>query len=167
MRYWQQNQAEIARVKETEVDVSLEKDDYILHGAIDLVLGDAGTLEVLDFKAQTRPADTEVELIATYYKQLCIYAHILEQRKGITPTKLHIYWTGEMDKKRALMSFDYKREDVEGAASHFDEVVRDIQAEKFKVVSVPDEKVCNECDFKPYCESVGTIKPTRRKRRRF
>jgi hypothetical protein len=22
-------------------------------------------------------------------------------------------------------------------------------------------------DFKPYCESVGTIKPTRRKRRRF
>jgi DNA helicase-2/ATP-dependent DNA helicase PcrA len=167
MRYWEQNQAEIARVQETEVDVSLEKDDYILHGAIDLVLGDAGTLEVLDFKAQTRPSDEDTEVIRTYYKQLCIYAHILEQRKGITPTKLHIYWTGETDKKRALMTFDYRREDVEEAARHFDDVVRDIRAEKFKVVNVPDQKVCNECDFKPYCESVGTIQPTRRKRRRF
>jgi len=167
MRYWEQNQAEIARVQETEVDVSLEKDDYILHGAIDLVLGDAGTLEVLDFKAQTRPSDEDTEVIRTYYKQLCIYAHILEQRKGITPTKLHIYWTGETDKKRALMTFDYRREDVEEAARHFDVVVRDIRAEKFKVVKVPDQKVCNECDFKPYCESVGTIQPTRRKRRRF
>lgn len=167
MRYWEQNQEEIARVQETEVDVSLEKDDYILHGAIDLVLGEEGTLEVLDFKAQTRPADEDTEMIKTYYKQLCIYAHILEQRKGITPTKLHIYWTGEMDKKRALMSFDYRAEDVKEAAQHFDDVVRDIQAEKFKVVKLPDPKVCNECDFKPYCESVGTIKPARRKRRRF
>jgi len=122
---------------------------------------------VLDFKAQNRPSDEDTDLIRTYYKQLCIYAHILEQRKGITPTKLHIYWTGETDKKRALMTFDYRREDVEEAASHFDDVVRDIRAEKFKVVKVPDQKVCNECDFKPYCESVGTIQPTRRKRRRF
>lgn len=166
MRYWDQNQAEIARVQETEVDVSLEKDDYILHGAIDLVLGDTGTLEVLDFKAQTRPADDDSEVIRTYYKQLCIYAHILEQRKGITPSKLHIYWTGELEKSRALMTFDYRREDVEEAARHFDDVVGDIRAEKFKVVKVPDQKVCNECDFKPYCESIGTIARTRKSKRR-
>lgn len=166
MRYWEQNQEEIARVRETEVDVSLEKDDYILHGAIDLVLGETGTLEVLDFKAQTRPADEDAEIVRSYYKQLCIYAHILEQRKGITPSKLHIYWTGEMDKDRALMSFDYRQEDVEEAANHFDDVVRDIRAERFSVVKVPDQKVCNECDFKSYCESVGTLQTSRRARRR-
>jgi DNA helicase-2/ATP-dependent DNA helicase PcrA len=165
--YWRQNQAEIARVQETEVDVSLEKDDYILHGAIDLVLGDTGSLEVLDFKAQTRPGDDKKEMLDSYYKQLCIYAHILEQRKGITPSKLHIYWTGESDKKRALMTFDFRREDVDNAAAHFDQVVGNIRAEKFAVVQAPEEKVCNECDFKPYCESVGTIKPTKRKKRRF
>lgn len=166
VRYWEQNQDEIARVKETEVDVSLEKDDYILHGAIDLVMGTDGTLEVLDFKAQTRPADSDSEMIQTYYKQLCIYAHILEQRKGITPTKLHIYWTGEMEKHRALMTFDFRREDIVEAVRHFDDVVRDIQAERFKIVKVPDQKVCNECDFKPYCESVGTISKTRKANRR-
>jgi DNA helicase-2/ATP-dependent DNA helicase PcrA len=167
MNYWRQNQAEIARVQETEVDVSLEKGDYILHGAIDLVLGDTGSLEVLDFKAQTRPDDDKKEMRDSYYKQLCIYAHILEQRKGITPSKLHIYWTGESDKKRALMTFDFRREDVDNAAAHFDQVVGNIRAEKFAVVKTPEEKVCNECDFKPYCESVGTIKPTKRKKRRF
>ena len=164
-KYWEQNKAEIARVKETEVDVSLEKDDYILHGAIDLVLGDDGTLEVLDFKAQTRPADGAA-VIDTYYKQLCIYAHILEQRKGITPSKVHIYWTGEFDKSRALMTFPFVRNDVDDAAKHFDDVVRDIRAEKFAVVTAPEPKVCNECDFKPYCEAVGTIKPSKRKQRR-
>lgn len=55
MNYWRQSADAIARVQETEVDVSLEKDDYILHGAIDLVLGEDNSLEVLDFKAQVRP----------------------------------------------------------------------------------------------------------------
>lgn len=121
---------------------------------------------MLDFKAQPRPADNDSKVIETYYKQLCIYAHILEQRKGLTPSKLHIYWTGESEKHRALMSFDFRREDIEEAVRHFDEVVQDIRAEKFKVVNVPDQKVCNECDFKPYCESVGTINQKRRAQRR-
>ena len=164
LNYWRQNADTISKVQETEVDVSLEKDEYILHGAIDLVLGDDGELEVLDFKAQKRPS-ADHPMIDTYYKQLCIYAHILEQRKKIQPTKLHIYWTGEADKKDALMSFEYNPDDVASAAQHFDQVVRDIQAERFDVANVPEVKVCNECDFKSYCESIGTLKtPTRKEK---
>jgi DNA helicase-2/ATP-dependent DNA helicase PcrA len=159
MNYWRQNADAIARVQETEVDVSLEKDDYILNGAIDLVLGDDNQLEVLDFKAQKRPA-ADHPMIKTYYQQLCIYAHILEERKKIRPSKLHIYWTGEADKNDALMSFDYDPKDVAEAAQHFEQVVRAIQAEEFAVLDVPEAKVCNECDFKPYCESIGTLKVT-------
>lgn len=156
VNYWRQNEETIRKVQETEVDVSLEKDDYILHGAIDLVLGEDGELEVLDFKGQKRPDDNH-PMIETYYKQLCIYAHILEERKKVRPTKLHIYWTGESDKNRALMSFDYIPEDVANAAAHFEQVVRAIQEEKFDVTDAPDMKVCNECDFKSYCESKGTL----------
>jgi DNA helicase-2/ATP-dependent DNA helicase PcrA len=159
MNYWRQNADAIARVQETEVDVSLEKDDYILNGAIDLVLGDDNQLEVLDFKAQKRPS-ADHPMIKTYYQQLCIYAHILEERKKIRPSKLHIYWTGEADKNDALMSFDYDPKDVAEAAQHFEQVVRAIQAEEFAVLDVPEAKVCNECDFKPYCESIGTLKVT-------
>jgi DNA helicase-2/ATP-dependent DNA helicase PcrA len=159
MNYWRQNADAIARVQETEVDVSLEKDDYILNGAIDLVLGDDNQLEVLDFKAQKRPS-ADHPMIKTYYQQLCIYAHILEERKKIRPSKLHIYWTGEANKNDALMSFDYDPKDVAVAAQHFEQVVRAIQAEEFAVLDVPEAKVCNECDFKPYCESIGTLKIT-------
>ena len=39
MNYFRQNQDAMQRVIETEVDVSVEKDDYILTGKIDLILG--------------------------------------------------------------------------------------------------------------------------------
>jgi DNA helicase-2/ATP-dependent DNA helicase PcrA len=41
LRYYQRNQANWSRIKEAEVDVSLVKDEYILKGSIDLVVGEA------------------------------------------------------------------------------------------------------------------------------
>lgn len=159
-RYWQENQDEISRVRETEVDVSLEKDGYILSGAIDLVSGDDGELEILDFKAQKRPP-AGAAIIDSYYKQLCIYAHILEQRGKGVPKRLVIYWTGENSKADAIMEFPYVAGDVATAIEHFDSVVDSIKREDFTVIEVPGEKVCDECDFKPLCSSDGTLKGNR------
>jgi DNA helicase-2/ATP-dependent DNA helicase PcrA len=50
MNYFRQNCDEMRRVIQTEVDVSLEKDGYILVGKVDLLLGSDGKLELLDFK---------------------------------------------------------------------------------------------------------------------
>ena len=156
LNYWKNNLDQIARVVETEIDVSFEKDGYILNGAIDLILADDGSLEVLDFKAQNRPpADSPI--IPTYYKQLCIYAHLLQQRQRRTPDRLIIYWTGEEDRSNAVMEFKYDPSDVGEAVSHFDRVVRDIQAQNFLVSAPPDKKVCTECDFRQLCQSDGTI----------
>ena len=55
MDYFEQNQCEMGRVIQTEVDVSLEKDGYILRGKVDLLLGSDGKLELLDFKTSPRP----------------------------------------------------------------------------------------------------------------
>lgn len=161
--YWKNNQDQIARVIETEVEVTLEKDGYILNGAIDLVMADDGSLEVLDFKAQSRPSDGHPS-ISTYYKQLCIYAHLLEKRTGRKPDRLIIYWTGEEDRNKALMTFAYDPQDVDQAVNHFDDVVKEIQAQNFTVVSPPEKKVCDECDFRNLCASDGTIQLTRRKK---
>lgn len=157
LNYWKNNQDEIARIIETEVDVTLEKEGYILNGAIDLVRGDDGSLEVLDFKSQPRP-DSDSKFVNTYYMQLCIYAHILEQRSGRRPDRLVIYWTAEEDKSKAVMAFAYDPIDVEDAVAHFTQVVKEIQAQNFLVSSPPDIKVCAECDFKTLCQSDGTIK---------
>jgi DNA helicase-2/ATP-dependent DNA helicase PcrA len=52
----------MVQVIETEVDVSLEKEQYILIGRVDLLMGADQRLELLDFKSQTRPRDDDRRL---------------------------------------------------------------------------------------------------------
>jgi DNA helicase II / ATP-dependent DNA helicase PcrA len=157
MNYFTQNKGEMSRVIETEVDVSLEKEDYILTGKIDLLLGGDGKLELLDFKSQVRPEENDPRL-RSYYDQLCLYAHILERRTGQRPDRLLLYWTGEEKKSDALMTFPYQPEDVEGAGERFDEVVDRILLKDFAIVTPPGRAVCKECDLRSYCWREGTIK---------
>ena len=154
--YFDNNLTEMSRVIDTEVDVSLEKDAYILTGAVDLLLGGDGSLEVLDFKAQARP-DASDPVIKSYYSQLCIYAHIIEERRGRRPDRLLLYWTGESTRERALMSFHYRPEEVAHAVAHFDAIVAEVQAQRFDVLQPPPATICKECDFRAYCAATGTI----------
>lgn len=55
LNYFDENREELKRVIDTEVDVSVEKDNYILTGKIDLLTGKDGKVEVLDFKTQVKP----------------------------------------------------------------------------------------------------------------
>lgn len=155
--YVRENRADLRRVLETEVDVSLEKDGYILTGRIDLLLGGDGKLELLDFKSQPRPLLDDKRL-ATYYKQLCIYAHILEGRYGKRPERLLLYWTGEEKREDALMSFPYDPTQVGEAGLHFDQVVGDILRGDFSVTCCPEGRVCDECDLRLLCQADGTIR---------
>ena len=155
--YYRQNQDRMVQVIETEVDVSLEKEGYILTGRVDLLMGADAKLELLDFKSQTRPQEDDRRL-DHYYQQLLIYAHILEGRYGQRPERLALYWTGEARRQDALMSFPYRPERVEGAGAYFDRVVDRILARDFAVRQPPERRVCAECDFRVYCQRQGTIR---------
>ena len=136
MDYFAQNQYEMRRVIQTEVDVSLEKDGYILVGKVDLLLGSDGKLELLDFKTSPRPK-VSAGLIATYERQLCTYAHILEQRHGRHVDRMLLYWTAEPRKEDALMVVSYDPSRVEEAGRHFDTVVGLIHAKEFSIKVPP------------------------------
>ena len=155
--YFGQNQDRMAQVIETEVDVSLEKERYILTGRVDLLLGEDDKLELLDFKSQPRPEKDDRRL-RHYYQQLLVYAHILEQRYGKHPERLALYWTGEARREDALMLFPYEPDKVDEAGAYFDSVVARILARDFAVTQPPERKVCSECDFRVYCQGQGTIK---------
>lgn len=159
LNYFRQNQDEMRRVIQTEVDVSLEKDGYILAGKVDLLLGGDGKLELLDFKTSPRPKDSP-ELIAAYERQLCTYAHILERRHGRHVDRLLLYWTSEPRKQDALMVLPYDPKRVEEAGRHFDETVRRIQAREFAVATPPEAAICKECDLRMLCRSEGIITGT-------
>lgn len=156
MNYFYQNQEEMRRVIQTEVDVSIEKDGYILAGKVDLLLGSDGKLELLDFKTSER--STDPRLLATYEDQLCTYAHILERRHGKRPERLLLYWTAEANKATALMEMPYAPLKVDEAGRRFDAVVGKIQARDFRVPQVPERMVCKECDLKSFCAAEGLIK---------
>ena len=154
--YCRQNQDEINRVIETEVDVSVEKEDYILVGKVDVLIGGDGKLEILDFKTSPKPVESP-ELIASYERQLCTYAHILEKRYGKRPDRLLLYWTSEKKKEDALMEFPYRPELVEDAGKVFDKVVCKIKQKDFEITTVPERHICAECDMKHVCGKEGII----------
>lgn len=156
LSYFRQNRDEMLRVIQTEVDVSLEKDGYILAGKVDLLLGGDGKLELLDFKTSPRPKDSPA-LIAAYERQLCTYAHILERRHGRRVDRLLLYWTSESRKEDALMVLPYNAGRVDEAGLHFDETVRRIQSREFAVTTPPESAICKECDLRMLCHAEGII----------
>jgi CRISPR/Cas system-associated exonuclease Cas4 (RecB family) len=158
VNYFDQNQEELKRVVETEVDVSVEKEGYILTGKVDLLMGGDGRLELLDFKTSPRPLDSP-ELIRRYEQQLCTYAHILERRHGKRVDRLFLYWTSEKAKANAIMEFPYRPEMVDEAGKRFDEVVGKIKAKEFKIIQPPEAGICKECDLRTLCLTDGTIGP--------
>lgn len=157
MNYFRQNRDEMHRVIQTEVDVSLEKEGYILAGKVDLLLGSDGKLELLDFKTSPRPTNSP-DLIAAYERQLCTYAHILERRYGRHVDRLLLYWTSEARKEDALMVLPYDPKRVHEAGRHFDETVRRIHAREFAVSTPPEARICKECDLRPLCSAEGILK---------
>ena len=159
MNYFRQNQDEMGRIVETEVDVLLEKDDYILSGKVDLLLGGDGKLELLDFKTSPRPRNSP-GLIAAYERQLCTYAHILERRHGRHGRhvdRLLLYWTSEARKEDALMVLPYRLERVDEAGRHLDATVGRIRAGEFAVTTPPEAAICRECDLRTLCRADGVV----------
>jgi len=155
--YFNQNREEMKRIIDTEVDVSLEKDGYILTGKVDLMLGGDGKLELLDFKTQERPDDPQ--LYDLYEQQLCIYGHILETRYGKRPERLLVYWTAEEEKEEAISVFPYRQEKVEQATSRFDNVVQQIQENDYDIKELPERKICKNCDIRNICIHEGMLEP--------
>ena len=151
INYFQNNQELLTRVIETEIDVSYEKDDYIINGKVDLLLGKDEKLELLDFKTQQKP-DRKDKILLKYKYQLHVYAHILKERYNKEPERLYLYWTAENNRKDALMEIEYDEGLVKAAGKHFDEVAACIIRKDFEIKTMPDKtKVCKECDFKFFC----------------
>ena len=60
------------------------------------------------------------------------------------------------------MEFQVDDKEIQKSGDYFDTIVATIQNKDFRVTKVPEMKVCRECDFSTYCDSLGTInfKPT-------
>ena len=140
------------RLRETEVEVSLVKDTYLLKGHVDLIRGEEGTVEIVDFKSETKPdLVSEREKVDRYRRQLEVYAHIIEGRTGHKISKMHLYYTGE-DDSNPYITFDKDARSIEKTMEVFDGVVERIENKDFEIASRPD-RLCRNCDMKAYCDA--------------
>lgn len=152
INYVQNNRHLFERLKETEVEIVVEKPDYYLTGRVDLIVGTDGKLELVDFKAQQRP-ESDDQTIENCRKQLAVYSHAIEEKYNERPERTIVYWTGEAALTKAWMPIDISQEDVIAAGKHFDEVVEKIRCKDFSIKQKPPSETCRNCDFRYNCRA--------------
>ena len=135
-------------IRQTEVDVSLVKDKYILEGKIDLIKGTGDTVEIVDFKSDGSPK-ADSERMEHYRRQLQLYAHLVTQRTGLTVSKMHLYYTAQ--KEEPMISFDYETGNVEETIENIRQTVEKIQSKDFSK-GCANKEACKNCDFSSYCK---------------
>lgn len=139
------------RIREAEVDVSLVKEDYILKGTVDLIEGKGNTVELVDFKSEKKPdLVRDREKIEMYRRQLEVYAHIVEERTGYEVSKLHLYYTGELNGVPKI-SFSKKKDSIDKTINDFDKTVCKIKNKEFSEKSKSND-LCSNCDMRFYCK---------------
>lgn len=137
-----------------EVDVSLVRDRYILAGTIDLLQGEGDTVEVVDFKSETKPdLERDADRIARYRRQLEIYGYLVEKRHGKKVTRLHLHYTGALH-GNPRVSFPMDNTRVDKTVGSFDAIVDRIESKDFKITERP-EQLCKNCDMRHYCDRRG------------
>ena len=152
LRYAHRERGTWDRLRETEVEVSLVKEAYLLKGHVDLIRGEEDTVEIVDFKSEKKPdIFSDREKVNRYRRQLEVYAHIIEGRTGHKISKMHLYYTGE-DDGNPYISFNKDSHSIDRTMEVFDDVVERIENKDFEIASRP-EGLCRNCDMQSYCDA--------------
>lgn len=153
--YYVRNRGDFDRIVEAEFDVSVVQKGYVLHGVIDLLCGDADTVEIVDFKTDAIPDledPDDAERVAHYRRQLETYAQIVEKKYGKPVSKLHLYYTRAGRKMNPRLTFAYDKRHAAKTLAEIDAVVADIESYKFSNAGVKKcATLCGECDLRHYC----------------
>lgn len=151
MRYVDRKGSNWDDIKETEVDISLVKDRYVLTGSVDLIKGEGNTVEIIDFKSERKPnMEKDRERILHHQRQLEVYAHLVEENTGYKVSKMHLYFTGE-SVGLPTISFNKNTAVIGQTIEQFDSIVDRIENKDFSLKARPD-KTCVDCSARGYCD---------------
>ena len=156
LNYRDKNNKNWDRIVEAEVDVSLVKEGYILKGTIDLIKGENGTVELIDFKSGDKPdVNATDELTRTtldrYRRQLEVYAHLVEERTGHTVSKMHLHYPKE-ENGSPYITFNKNNSAIHHTIESFDKVVENIENKNFDMSHITkNHKLCGDCDMRYHC----------------
>ena len=153
-RYVQRASRDWAAIRDAEVPVSLQKENYILEGKIDLIRGKGNTVEILDFKSEKKPDvndEADRERLRRYRRQLEIYAHIIEQKYDLRVSRMHLYYTSVEDGDPRI-SYPYNQHSIDRTIDEVSTIVDKIENKEFN--QDPAKRcahLCDKCDLKHFC----------------
>lgn len=145
------------RVVDTEHRLQSNREDFVLEGVVDVLVGSSGEgREIWDYKAGQRPdAGRELE---DYWAQLHTYAELYRYRQGEYPARGVIYFLGEESRDDAIFEIEFADGAVEGSITEFVETVQAIETDReernwFDITEDerPSEQTCVECDIRWNC----------------
>ena len=150
-RYVDRERTNWHRLREAEVELSLLKQDYVLTGNVDLIQAEDGAWEIIDFKTEKKPdLIDDADKLDRYRRQLQIYAHLFEEKRGVKVDRMVLYYTSEESGNPRIV-FRRETSDIEGTISQIDSVVGRIVDKDYGLAERP-EKLCKNCDFKAFCD---------------
>ena len=119
-----------------------------------MIQGSGNTVEILDFKTDKKPDITTEEgkeSVRRYRRQLEIYSHIVQQRYGLTVSKMHLFYTGT-EGASPFVSYDFNPSAIEQTINQVTDVVTKIENKDFERKAPRNPKHCVECDLKFMCD---------------
>ena len=156
LHYVKREQGNWQNLQNAEVDVAFVKENYILRGTVDLIKGENGTVELVDFKAQQKPdLNRDRSEIEQYRRQLEVYAHILEGRSDMKVSRLHLYYTGEKS-GNPYISFEKNPAAINETIDGFSDIVSRIERKDFRQPQRP-QHLCGNCDLCHYCDAKQLV----------
>jgi DNA helicase-2/ATP-dependent DNA helicase PcrA len=156
LNYRDKNNGQWDKIVEAEVDVSLVKQGYILKGTIDLIRGENGTVELIDFKSGSKPdvnaTDNRTKgTLDRYRRQLEVYAHLVEERTGYKVSKMHLHYPKE-ENGNPNITFNKNERTINKTIESFDKIVENIEKKNFDNSHITrNTKQCGDCDMRYYC----------------
>lgn len=150
-RYVDRERMNWHQLREAEVELSLLKEDYVLTGNVDLIQAEDGAWEIIDFKTEKKPdLIDDADKLARYRRQLQIYAHLFEEKRGVKVDRMALYYTSEESGNPRIV-FPRETADIKGTIDQIDSVVGRIVDKDYGLAERP-EKLCKSCDFRAFCD---------------
>lgn len=154
-RYVSRNGNAFSRILDAEHDVSVPAKGFILKGVIDLLRGDGDTIEIVDFKTDSKPDvndPDDASRLENYHRQLETYAHIIEKKYRKSVTKMHLYYT-RAEGETPYVTWDYDRNQIERTMKEIAGTVERIERHSFSSENVKKcARLCDGCDMRYYCQ---------------
>lgn len=168
------------RVRDTEHRLQSDRDDYLLHGTVDVLADMSGYLpgmgtEIWDYKGGHKP-NRNSEDFRRYEFQMLVYAELYRERNGHYPEKAILYFLGELDalddlsirRSNALTAVRLDPNRIQTALKAFRDAVTEIEDCRLhdewpapQRDEEPDERTCDICDIRWNCPTRAGKYPMR------